>query len=89
MRKIYIIIIISVILLSDIKAQDFTKCGFQDISIEDAQKLPWYGNETFLPKFADSLYQAKGMDKNVMFKIPVKFWIYRKSDGTPEKFKNR
>ena len=86
MRKIYIIIIISVILLSDIKAQDFTKCGFQDISTEDAQKLPWYGNEKFLPGFIDSLYQAKGLDKNVenvMFKVPVKFWIYRKSNGTP------
>ena len=66
-------------------SQKKDNCGFSDISIDEAKKLPWYGNETFLHKFTDSLYKVRKADKdveNVIFRVPVKFWVYRRSDGT-------
>ena len=86
MEKGLLYLIILILYFNELYSQTQDKCGFSDISIEDAQELAWYGNETFLPKFIDSLYQAKGLDKNVenvLYRIPVKFWIYRTSDGTP------
>jgi len=73
--------IIVFILSSVMNAQEDKRCIFPDISQKEAQKFPWYGNSRFLSSFSDSLYYSNSVNKNkefVMFKIPVKFWVYRK-----------
>jgi len=48
------------------------------------EKLPWYGNNAYLLDILDSTgYRVTKFDyENVLYRVPLKLWIYRKSDGT-------
>lgn len=51
-NRILFILLFIFFLPLDLKAQD---CATLDIPIEEMQKLPWFGNPNYLPKFMDSL----------------------------------
>ena len=67
---------------------------------EESKQLPWYGNETFLNNFYDSLMQAQGTtalrvagDVEIpLLRVPVQFWVYQISNtnpgGNPDVFPN-
>jgi len=75
-------------------------CGTPDISAEEYEALPWYGDESdypFLDRYYDSLASIYDAGTNLRvassaemdgveepwLRIPVKFWVYQKNDGTP------
>jgi len=53
----------------------------------EMETLPWFGNNQYLEDFLDSIgYPSPnsriiGTDR-VRYRVPIKFWVYRRSDGT-------
>lgn len=71
-------------------AQAQLECGTQDLPDSVFTKLPWYGNETYLQNYYDSLantfnnpniFQRSTTNdiEPVWYRIPIKFWIHRLS----------
>lgn len=65
------------------------KCGTPDMDTTEFKSLHWYDNNDYLEHFLDSIGYPSGGggnriigSPNVRFWIPLKFWIYRNSDGT-------
>jgi hypothetical protein len=66
-------------------------CATPDISEQKYMSLPWYGNETYLDTFYDSLQTAMGYPaaridagiEDVWLRIPIQFWVYRVNATTP------
>lgn len=69
-------------------------CATPDPTEEEYKKIPWYDNETYLPKFYDSLQQAQSKKSTPIariqgdidypwLRIPIKLWIYQIGAGNP------
>ena len=54
-------------------------CGFDDHKIIFKNE-PWTNNNDYLYSFLDSC-QYDSTKNNVLYKVPVKFWIYRRSNS--------
>lgn len=82
MRFFFITLLYLFLLYSNSKSQIFSaeSCGTADISELKLKAKPWFGNNKFL---FDYLKKNKYSDteNNIMYRIPIKFWIYRKSNG--------
>jgi hypothetical protein len=87
-----LVLFISVYLLDAQQYDDY--CGTMDISLKKFEKLPWIGNNQYLDNILDSVgYYSLEFDYDkILYRVPVKFWIYRKSDktggATEEELKN-
>jgi hypothetical protein len=46
----------------------------------DYRKKPWKGNNAFLKKYLEQINYF-GNEEKVRFLVPVKFWVYRNSEG--------
>jgi hypothetical protein len=70
---------------------DEHNCGTPDPSEAEYVSLPWYGNETYLSNYYDSLSQKKqqptirqlGDIEFPWLRIPIKLWVYRNSPTDP------
>jgi hypothetical protein len=70
-----------------------SKCLTPDPTEEEIMNLPYYGNETFLINFYDSLERAQnstninarvpGDIEDIWLRIPVRFWLYQIGPGNP------
>ncbi len=66
-------------------------CETPDLTEQELMALPWYGNETFLPNYNDSLEQAHGAAatarmadvESPWLRIPLQFWVYQIANGNP------
>lgn len=70
-------------------AQDVIDDDAPDRDTTELEALPWFGNNQYLENFLDSIgYPGSGQNNRIIgadivkFHIPIKFWIYRRSDGT-------
>lgn len=86
MRKVALLLLLNAFLLS-VKAQDSTdRCGVPDMDTSEFTQLPWFDNNQLLEDFLDSIGypspNARIMDGETKYRIPVKFWIYRADNGT-------
>lgn len=86
MRKIFLLLIFQAAIII-VKAQDSTfPCGVPDMDTTEFTQLDWFDNNQILEDFLDSLgYPSPGariMDGNTIYRIPIKFWIYRDDNGT-------
>ena len=70
------------------------ECATPDLSEERFKQLPWYGNETFLDNFYDSLQRADPVSEPSpaarttavevpRYRVPIRFWVYRTADVPP------
>jgi hypothetical protein len=69
------------------------ECGTEDLTEAQGMALPWYGNETFLPHYYDSVQAADpisnpaarvpGNIENPRRRVPIIFWVYQVSPGVP------
>ncbi len=69
------------------------ECGTVELSDEEMEKFPYWGNNAYLSKLADSLkifepapfYKGESAYvKNIPvsnYKVPIQFWIYRDNNG--------
>jgi hypothetical protein len=63
------------------------ECDFPQKTKDEIMQLPWYGNNKYLENLLDSLgypsnaQRIVGLDR-VWFRVPIKFWVYRFSNGT-------
>ena len=76
---IFILIIFSQNLLAQFFSDDV--CGTNSKLNLSIKNMPWYGNNDFLSGYLNDI----GYDENsvnVIYRIPVKFWVYRLSDGS-------
>ncbi len=79
LKKYIILIIFCIPLLSDSQIIQNEICGFENHNITFLKK-PWKNNNDYLYNFLDSC-QYDSTIKNILYKVPVKFWIYRRSNG--------
>ncbi len=60
----------------------------QDRDSTEAETLPWFGNNQYLNNFLDSIgYNSTATNRIITsdiakYKVPIKFWVYRRSNGT-------
>lgn len=87
MKKIFSLIII-LLCFNNIKAQSTNECGTASIDSIEFENLPWFGNNAYLEHFLDSIGYPNTNSLNriitpdiAKFKVPVKFWVYRNSNG--------
>ena len=54
------------------------------VSYKKIEKQPWFGNNQFLFDVLDSCnyFASKTSYEKALFRVPVKFWVYRNSDKT-------
>jgi Secretion system C-terminal sorting domain len=63
------------------------ECDFPQKTKDEIMQLPWYGNNKYLESLLDSIgypsnaQRIVGLDR-VWFRVPIKFWVYRFSNGT-------
>jgi hypothetical protein len=66
---------------------DTIDCDVPDYDSVLLEDIPWFGNNIYLENFLDSIgYPSEsarivGQDR-VRYHVPVKFWIYRASNGS-------
>ncbi len=68
-----------------------TECETPDLTEQELMALPWYGNETFLTHYNDSLEQAHNAPafarapdvESPWLSIPLQFWVYQIANGNP------
>jgi hypothetical protein len=83
-RKLFIFVFFYMINYSTSEAQVLSAdpCGTGEIFSADVSgDQPWKGNNAFLENYLNDI----GYDENVnqvFYRIPVKFWVYRLSDGS-------
>lgn len=58
-----------------------------DRDTTELETLPWFGNNQYLYNFLDSIGYSYGTNRiigpdRVKYKVPIKFWIYRRTNGT-------
>ncbi len=83
MKKIIYTGLFLLLLCSGINGQ-ITKdefCGANESFDIKFINKPWYGNNQYLYNFLNSCGYEKDT-KKTFFRVPVKFWIYRRSDGS-------
>ena len=56
-------------------------CGTTENLNMSLSKKPWKGNNNFLNEYLKKINYYDNIDK-IRYRVPLKFWIYRKSDGT-------
>jgi hypothetical protein len=67
--------------------EEIIECDHPAKNKEQIEQIPWYGNNKYLESLLDSLgytnnsQRIVGLDR-VWFKVPIKFWVYRFSNGT-------
>lgn len=88
MRK-YLVLILGVVISLKSSSQTIDSCGTPEMDTTEFYNQPWVGNNQLLEDFLDSIgynntnQNARIIGKpNVIFWIPIKLWIYRRSDGT-------
>lgn len=87
MRKLSLSLLFSLcLLLSNAQSIDTLSCDYPDRDTIDFENLPWVGNNQYLENFLDSIgYSGAGSritgPERARFRIPIKFWIYRNSNG--------
>jgi hypothetical protein len=74
-------------------SQTEIKCGTEDPSESYITSQPWYGNEEFLQHFSDSILTnmksaTSSLVENVIFHVPVQFWVNTKDLITLTLIKN-
>lgn len=66
-------------------------CAKIDLELSAFRSLPWFGNNNYLYNYLDSMgYPISGENPlarvetspEVKYRVPIKFWVYRRSDGT-------
>lgn len=84
-------LILSVIYQSEGQSTDTIECSTPERDTTDFENLPWWGNNQYLEDLLDSLgySSSSSISPNVVFstsvvkyRVPIKFWIYRHSNGT-------
>lgn len=58
-----------------------------DRDTTELESLPWFGNNQYLNNLLDSMGYPSSADRivgsdRVKYRVPIKFWVYRRSDGT-------
>ncbi len=88
MKKLFIsLLAIHCLLFSQAQSTDTLLCDYPDRDTTEFENLPWVGNNQYLENFLDSIgYPRANMrivgPQQVRFHIPIKFWVYRGSNGT-------
>lgn len=71
---------------------DEIACETPDLTESELMALPWYGSDTFLSDYNDSLEAAfntpamarvAGDIESPMLRIPIQFWLYQAGPGNP------
>ncbi|PIY08756.1 MAG: hypothetical protein COZ18_10650 [Flexibacter sp. CG_4_10_14_3_um_filter_32_15] len=60
-------------------------CGTHNMTDQEMEALPWYGNNQYILDYLDSLEGNSNMRVERVFdgyKVAVQAWVYRKDDGT-------
>ena len=69
------------------------ECGTIEKTEEEFEKTPWFGNNNYLIKFADSIgfFKQNPLYKGSLkyineipesnYKVPIQFWVYRDDNG--------
>lgn len=70
----------------------FSQTSFIDNDADDRdttelEALPWFGNNQYLFNLLDSINYPSGANRiigpsSVRYHVPIKFWVYRRTDGT-------
>ena len=68
---------------------DTLECDAKGRDTSEMQDLPYFGNNDYLENFLDSIGYPRSTSQSriiglnqVRYRIPIKFWVYRHSDGT-------
>ena len=65
---------------------DTLDCNAPEKDTIEAENLPWFRNNDYLENFLDSIGYGNGQNRiievNIKHRIPIKFWVYRASNGT-------
>lgn len=70
------------------KSQIINSCSTAESDTLENEQLPWFGNNQYLRTFLDSIgYYGNTSNRiigtnQVVYHIPVKFWVHRNSNGT-------
>ena len=60
-------------------------CGTRNMTDQEMEALPWYGNNQYILDYLDSLEGNSNMRVERVFdgyKVAVQAWVYRRDDGT-------
>lgn len=94
MLKIFFVSIVILLLnLPSLNAQVLLEEDDYDVSSRKLEKQPWYGNNAYLYNFMANCgyFEEKEGYEKALYRIPVKFWVYCRKDGTgnatPEEIK--
>jgi hypothetical protein len=68
---------------------DTLGCDVPDRDTTEFENLPWFSDNQYLENLLDSIgYNITGSNARIIgpaearFKVPIKFWVYRRSNGT-------
>ncbi len=79
LKKYLILVFFCIPLLSNSQIIQDELCGFDD-NIINLKKKPRINNNKYLNNFLDSCKYDSSIN-NILYRVPVKFWIYRRSNG--------
>ncbi len=80
--KLLLILFLSLYTATFAQFKDDEECVSKELSDRELQKLPWYGNNEFLYKYLAEKGYYNETKNNILYRVPIKFWIYRKKNKT-------
>jgi hypothetical protein len=87
MRKIFFTALFCILATSIFSQITYIDDDAPDRDTTELESLPWFGNNQYLENFLDSIgypsasNRIVGLDR-VRYRVPIKFWVYRRTNGT-------
>ena len=89
MKKILLLIVVLLqVAISRSQTIQYVDDDAPDRDSTEAEALPWFGNNQYLLNLLDSIGYNNTSGNRIItsdiakYKVPIKFWVYRRSDGT-------
>ena len=84
-KKIKFLLLLILFISSSVAVQA-QECGTEELSDQEMEQLPWYGNPDYLYNFLDSIQPSNStarIEPDIRFKVPIRFWILRGETNDP------
>ena len=89
MKKILLLIILTLQVFGSFSQTiQYVDDDAPDRDSTEAETLPWFGNNQYLYNLLDSIGYNNSVGNRIItpdiakYKVPIKFWVYRRSNGT-------